>query len=64
MRLLAKSLPRDADGSGVPDEALLPGHLRETHNAASALLECAGADQVRALGLAAAVWVESDTREG
>jgi len=62
LRLLAKSPPRDSD-SGSSDEAVfLPGHLRESYEAALNILECTALDQLEALGLAPRRWLDRFNR--
>lgn len=52
-RLLAKSCPNLTD---IPQAALLPQHLADVYDAALAVLQASGDDQLRAMGLAPDVW--------
>lgn len=58
MRLLAKSSPREIAPDFLPESVFLPGHLREVHDAALAVLECTGVDQLKALGLEPTAWLD------
>jgi len=62
MRLLAKTPPRGIAANALPEDVFLPGHLRETYDAALVVLECTGADQLRALGLLPTTWLDRFSR--
>ena len=55
-RLLAKSLSPGEGGTELPDQALLPGHLRETLRAAETLWSLTGREQLCAVGLDVERW--------
>lgn len=62
MRLLAKSPPRAAAESDWPESVFLHGHLRDAHDAARAVLEFTGEEQLTALGLAPCDWWDKFAR--